>query len=342
MAKSFRRAWTTPSGQRRESAVYFHDYTDRATGRRVIRKTSPPTTSKRVAGEQLHAILAGGRERGPAITVADVMDGYEDYLRAHAASTARSSLRCFRVVRAMHGKLLARDYGLRHVAEYEASLRSAGLAQGTISRALGIVRAAFRRARAEGALNQSHPVCLIPTGRLSPERHVTWTDAELHAVTALLPPWAADVVWLMRRTGLRVSDALALRWESVDIPGQRLSLYSQKPGRWVEIPLGDSALALLATLPRRDKEWVFPTQRGKSGHQSYVWFARLWQRAMVRLGDARPKKTVHDIRRTFATQNYNHHGSKDLTARLLGQSGTRMVSRYARFEFETLRKALVD
>jgi len=48
---------------------------------------------------------------------------------------------------------------------------------------------------------------------------------------------------------------------------------------------------------------------------------------------------VHDIRRTYAQEVFRSHPHPAVVAALLGQVGTRMVSRYAELEWEMLSKA---
>lgn len=50
-------------------------------------------------------------------------------------------------------------------------------------------------------------------------------------------------------------------------------------------------------------------------------------------------KTIHDLRRTFATRLFNAHVSPALIAALLGQRTTRLVGRYTHAEMDTLRAA---
>ena len=50
--------------------------------------------------------------------------------------------------------------------------------------------------------------------------------------------------------------------------------------------------------------------------------------------------TIHDLRRTFATELHNRGVSDELIAGLLGQKTTTVVPLYRETRFEALRKAL--
>lgn len=71
----------------------------------------------------------------------------------------------------------------------------------------------------------------VPTARSikgGQEEMMTWTGAQLRAFAK----WDRDVLgddvhalwWLIAHTGLRRSEALALRWADVDLDGQRIKV----------------------------------------------------------------------------------------------------------------------
>ena len=87
------------------------------------------------------------------------------------------------------------------------------------------------------------------------------------------PTWSAQIVVALR-TGLRIGELLALRWEDVDLHAGRLlvrrSLWqgvesTPKGGRPREIPLSDQALQALGShrhvTDESDQSWSTPTMR---------------------------------------------------------------------------------
>jgi hypothetical protein len=90
-----KRTWRDPkTGERLERAWYFLFYfakDENGAPRRFIRRTEPPTDSKRVAEEQLRRALHGDPKPAKRVTVADGLDGYLTFLEANAYSTFRSS-----------------------------------------------------------------------------------------------------------------------------------------------------------------------------------------------------------------------------------------------------------
>jgi integrase len=132
-------------------------------------------------------------------------------------------------------------------------------------------------------------------------------------------------------TGCRVSEALGLAWEDVDLHGARAILYEgeTKSGNRRIVTLPPAAVACLGALQRRDG-CVFLTSRGLpyrdntggGGQIKTTWKATL-RRAEL------PAFTPHDLRHTWASWHYRLH--RDLL-RLKVEGGwaqVRMVERYA-------------
>jgi integrase len=330
-----KRSWTY-QGQRRTSAFYYLVFYVKAgpLAKRVYRRTDPPTDQKRLALEQLHRALAAGITELPAgnLTVAQILTAYGAYWKAQHLSTWQDKRYWLEWWRAEYGHLRARAFRPSHVDAAIVRLEERGLARGTIGDHLSILRAAFRRAVKEGSLD-AHPACSLEAWRYqSPERHVTWTEAEFKALSAELPGWAARLFALLLTTGLRVGDALRLRWS--DLGGDRIEIEQEKTRAPLVLPLTRAARGVLDQIPKRG-EYVFQGP----GKRPYAY--RTLSRA---LAEAREEsgitgKTIHDLRRTFATRLLNAHVSPALIAALLGQRTTRLVSRYTHAEMETLRAA---
>jgi integrase len=345
-----KRTWRDPkSGERLESAWYFLFYAkvdERGARRRIIRRTEPPTDSKRVAEEQLRRALHGDPRPARRVTVADVLDGYLTSLEANHPSTFRSSgflLRWWRdgwTARQLKGA--ARDpftgFGRIAVEEFRQAdvdcgvvlMKGAGLSKSTLHNALTMLRAAWRHGKTAGLVPAGHPVLELKIAFKSEERHVVWTDEELAEVAKRLPEWAARLLLLLRHSGLRVQEALSLKWENVK--GDRL-MFNQKGDRPEERPLTSTAKAILDGIPRTS-EWVFPASHESKRPKAYRNLLRLTLPVRDELGI---EKTIHDIRRTFAQRLQEQGSTHEEIAALLGQRSTRIVGRYTQHEMARLK-----
>jgi integrase len=339
-----KRRWSY-RGQTRVSPWYylvFYVKTPRG-ARRVYRRTNPPTDQKRLAQEQLHRALAKGDAEAPAgnATVAGILAAYGTYLAAHSPTTHASKKYWLERWSTGYGHLRVGAFRLAHVDAAVAKMREDSHADGTIGDQLAILRAAFRRAKRDGTI-EAHPVCDLEVGRRfqSPERHVTWTPDEFTKITAELPGWAARLFALLLTTGLRVGDGLALRWDA--IKADRILLRQQKTGDEIAVPLTAAAREVISALPRRPKAvhvFEHPPAKGDAPGKPYLLRTLYRELAAARVTTKVTGKTIHDLRRTYATRLLNGPVSPALIAALLGQRTTRLVGRYSHAEFETLRAA---
>jgi integrase len=152
------------------------------------------------------------------------------------------------------------------------------------------------------------------------------TDEQVDALCAALPREDyRDLVRVMLSTGLRISDAVALRWDSVQ--DGRLRLPQAKTGEDLFVPLSAAALAILEAIPRDEGvDRVFPAINRNT-------FENVLAAAGGRTG---VPCTAHDFRRTFATRLYLAGVPREIIAKLLGQRGTSMVHHYTHADWTTL------
>lgn len=323
-----KRRWRdAKTGEWKESSWYFLYYFQ--AGKKVIKRTDPPTTSKTVAREQLWAALGGKAARpAPEATYHEVIDDYRAHLEAHSPSTLSGRKHAFRWLRARFEE----HPTLADTSRIILDLRAIGKQDGTIAGYLGILKAAYRRAVRAKQI-PPHELCDIQITLQSPIRTSVWTDDEIDRVCSFLRPETASLVRFLRETGIRLGDALTLRWESIHC--DVLRRVQQKTGAELHIPLSRSAMAILSEIPRTGP-LVFGGVRKQVRLRSNVGAAV--RRAMKRAGVT--GRTIHDLRRTLASDLTNTGTPDRQIAALLGQKSTRIVGRYAHSEIESLRASL--
>lgn len=340
-ARVFRRTRPGPGGKRITERWWSLDF-DRPDGTRVVRVALPKTTSKKIAEEILQREMAlawgpgGGARPGAGKTVGDLLDDYETYLSEASASTWAKTGSRLRWWRARFAGLMSRSLVPGDVEKALLELAKTRK-EATVAGYLSILRAAVRRAIRDGHM-ASDPTSQLSVSYGYPERHVTWTDDELDRVRAAAPPWCSALLAFLRSSGLRVGDALALRWDQVKDGRLRLLEGTEKTGEPLDLPLSPRAVAVLEGLPRAGP-LVFPGQRG--GVRAYNRVLRVVQAAMRAAAPPVAGKTIHDLRRTWAVELLESGVSLELIAALLGQRTTRVAGRYAKARFEAL-KVLVD
>jgi integrase len=102
---------------------------------------------------------------------------------------------------------------------------------------------------------------------------------------------------LLVLTGLRKTEVLSLRWEYLDLQKQQLQLPDSKTGART-VYLNHSAIEVLTGLGVQPEGWVFPGQRGSSGH--LVGLQKMWKKVLRDSGLPSTLR-IHDLRHHFAS-----------------------------------------
>jgi integrase len=202
--------------------------------------------------------------------------------------------------------------------------------KGAANRAVGLLGAIFsyavrRRMRSD---NPVHGVMRPADGRrdrrLTDAEYETLGSALGRAATANIWPPAIAVARFLAGSGWRSGEALALRWDEVDLARRTATLGDTKTGRSVR-PLSHAVCDVLRNLPRSG-HLVFPATRG-SGDVVMSGFKKLWKR-IAKLGGLPPDVTPHVLRHSFASLAADLGYSEPVIAALVGHQGRSTTSRY--------------
>jgi integrase len=183
-------------------------------------------------------------------------------------------------------------------------------------------------------------------------------------VAAHEPEWV-EYFQFLHDTGVRVGEVAALKWEHVDLDGQRAKIewsFSPSDGadtapkthrrRWVD--LSDLVVDQLRAWRTRQREWwlkrgrvgkapsyVFTNRRGSPRRQDGN-MRRVFDRLIARTG--LPSHTPHDLRDTFATTHLTDNFAKlPWVSRQLGHESERTtVEHYYRFLPDQVSKGFAN
>lgn len=276
------------------------------------------------------------RSAAASLTVAEVASDWLTHLESrvgHRDPKRRYSARTVALYRQRLEQHIVPALGSRAVAEVGLSdvrrlvdrLGAAGLAPSTVTGILGILSGLFRYA-VKGGLLERNPVRDLDrddrpgVGRLSEPRYLS-----LEEITALLENLSdtfRPVVATCTFAGLRISEALGLRWRDIDFNAQTIDVTGQLGTKGERVPVKSPASAApVRMLPALARELrghrsrqasralrrvhadalVFTTARGKP--QSRRNALRALHNAGDKAGlngDAREPVGLHDLRHSLA------------------------------------------
>jgi integrase len=141
-------------------------------------------------------------------------------------------------------------------------------------------------------------------------------------------PEALRAIRLAIFTGMRMGEVLALRWEYLDVPGQRANLPDSKTGRkTVQLPAPAQEILAGADMPATGRGFVIRGGDASDPETPLVNYKSAWSavRAAAGLPDVRP----HDLRHAFASVAVAGNMSLVMVGKLLGHADVKTTQRYA-------------
>jgi len=229
-------------------------------------------------------------------------------------------------------------------------LSNDGLAPATRVVEIKTLRTIFSAARRQNLISNNPADSVELPQRIKQVQRQTFTPAQVQMLMK-----AADGDWrtailLGYYAGLRLSDAVTLEWDGVDLQGRRLRFAAQKTGERNEIPLHPTLDVHLSKLAGDQNGCVCPILAavpvgGRSGLSKQ--FLAIMKRAgisseSVRTGGQRQLATLsfHSLRASFNSGLHNKGVSQELRKKLTGHKSDSVNDRYTRTEMTTLRAAV--
>jgi len=158
-------------------------------------------------------------------------------------------------------------------------------------------------------------------------------DALQDIVAKIQDQWLKNIVLFAAMTGVRLGEVANLRWEDIDLENRTALIHSSlsyqtKGGKMRKLPLNDTILTVLNSLPQKTG-YVFTGKRGEKANPNFV--SKNF-RMIVRNGGFDRRLHFHSLRHSFASILVKKGVSLYQIQRLLGHSSPRVTEIYAHLQ----------
>jgi integrase len=332
------RKWTNKNGHAQECWVVDVQFTHVDGQRHRIRKRSPVNTQRGAQQyeRQVRLELLCGLTATTSKTQKTLAQFADDFMVYSTNNNKPSAVYAKRITLKNHllpafGRTRLGDIGAPEIERYKARKLEEGLSPKSINNHLAMLRKLLNLAveyRELTAAPRVKPLRLPPLEF----RFLAFDEAE-RLLEAASPRWK-PMLTIALRTGLRLGELLALKWEDVDLVTGKLIVRrtlwrniegTPKSGRTREVPLCASATTAFLALEQR-AEYVFCQENGQRLSHSNV--KDVVPRACRAAGLAK-RLTWHCLRHSFASHLVMRGVPLKAVQELLGHVTIDMTIRYA-------------
>ena len=319
---------------RKDRGIWSVSYID-ATGSRVRQKVEAHTRQqamdalRRIKTKEEVSRTLGVRPASE-ITTEALFIRYKRHQKARIRSTTFARLGGILDTLKAHLPEQAKAITKRTVAEY-IEKRAETVKPGTVAKEMSVLKHCLRLAVEWGELNQN-PAAGARLPQLPPGKTRYLTPGELKAALEIAPDWLRAPMAFAACTGVRRGEMLALRWMDVDMKNRRLYLRETKNGALRILPIPESALTVLNSLPQ-----------GAAGDPVFAevdaaFLSVYTKRVFKRLGI--PDASFHTLRHTAASWMVQQGVDLYAVGQILGHKTPRMTQRYAHLSPDYLAGAV--
>lgn len=225
------------------------------------------------------------------------------------------------------------------VHQMDITIALSGRAQSTINRTMRIVRAAINLY----ASANKCPPCKFKIPKDSSKSLRYLRKHEWEALLNNLPDHARAMAEFSTYSGLRRSNVMRLRWQSVDLDREVawVDAKDAKGGSVIPVPLSKKSVEVLRAQEGKHPEYVF-TFRGKPVRDVKKSFKKALVAAGIDVVERNGVKTStfrwHDLRHTWASWHTQNGTPVRVLQELGGWQSTEMLERYSHLSPDHLRK----
>jgi integrase len=148
----------------------------------------------------------------------------------------------------------------------------------------------------------------------------------------------ADLIWLLIHTGLRLNEALSMKWDSVDFENEIFTVLNTKNHKNHTLPMTNATKDMFLRRYQNDqkKKFVFPSSvKSKQHLTASRTFARVCRETEFDF-------TAHDLRRTFASVAFSLGHDADAIGQALNHTQNSVTFLYIQRNHARIKDILIS
>ncbi|MDY6358451.1 MAG: tyrosine-type recombinase/integrase [Cyanobacteriota bacterium] len=224
-----------------------------------------------------------------------------------------------------------------HLEDLKLYMKRKKLSSATYNKYFAAVSKAFNNAIRNHKLNLVNPCCYVKKLKEDNQKQRYLTREEEERLMQELSPHLKPIVICALTTGLRLSNILNLKWESIDFEYNFIEILKQenKGHKKIQIPLSEKFKKELKKIGIKKSGYVFINP--KTG-QPYTTIKTGFNRACERAGIENLR--FHDLRHTVGTRLVANGADLQTVKEYLAHSDLKTTQRYLHPTPENMLKAV--
>lgn len=294
------------------------------------------TEAKFWAEERVHLLVVScAKKPSVRLTLASFAP---DFMTASRNRNKPSSLHSKEWILRVHlvpafGSTFLDDISPTQIEDFKADKLASGQQPKSVNNLLTVLRALLNYAEQNQRLARVPRI--VPLKVPDDQRLMFLDFAETERFMSAAPLEWKTFLLVALKTGLRLGELLALKWEDIDLVKKRLIVrrtlwqhqeVAPKSGKTREVPLSDDALTALKNHRHLRGPYVFCAENGD--RLTHRILSRVVPHVCVRAGLTK-RLTMHSLRHTFASHLVMRNVPLKAVQELLGHSTITMTLRYA-------------
>lgn len=315
---------------------YWIDYYD-SQGNRI--QESSHSSSKRDAEDLLSLrkseIIRGTFKRPVKITFGELGIRYMEYAKGNKRSWLRDEQMLRKLTSFFGSERLVREICPPDIEGFKLHRRKE-VSGSTVNRELALLKRLFNLAIDWDLYLGSNPVRKV---RFFQEINLGFRVLTMEEEKRFLgnaTPYIQDIAVFALNTGLRIGEILSLKWESVDLEKNLISVFAHKTHKIRPVPINSEARRVLDfwALGRKNEFVFYNHETGQPFVDLKAGFALACRKAGI------TGVTWHTLRHTFASRLLDRGTDIVTVQQLLGHSTVTVTMRYTHTNLDSKRNAV--